>query len=190
MACVVRRATVPIITITMRPGMSMWSLIMTVTGRDADVHPSTSASSTIPYCALLSYTEDGAVSFFCTETPGLTLYAAYETGASLSSSQSTQGATELLFGRCEKHQYWHQHKHQHRHQQHDAQLQHELNHTCTGTIHPVAADRWDDDSSPANHDVDFECRRHARPVKEHEEFYGLGSGGDSNKFLMKRGSDL
>lgn len=90
MACVVRRATVPIITITMRPGMSMWSLIMTVTGRDADVHPSTSASSTIPYCALLSYTEDGAVSFFCTETPGLTLYAAYETGASLSSSQSTQ----------------------------------------------------------------------------------------------------
>ncbi|KAK5448052.1 hypothetical protein LTS15_009076 [Exophiala xenobiotica] len=47
-------------------------------------------SSAYPYCGLLSYTQDGAVSFFCTDAPSLTFVAAYETEASVSSSQSAQ----------------------------------------------------------------------------------------------------
>src|ERR1700728_984990 len=57
---------------------------------NADIYSTFSLSLAYPYCGLLSYTEDGAVSFFCTDAPSLTYFGAYGTGTSLSSSQPTQ----------------------------------------------------------------------------------------------------
>jgi len=48
-----------------------------------------SCFSSAPYCGLLSYTEGGAISFFCTDTPDLTFLAGYTTGAAPNSSEST-----------------------------------------------------------------------------------------------------
>jgi hypothetical protein len=89
MACVIHHAPLPIVTVSMRLGIAVF-FHFTVHQDETNTKSFFSLYSAYPYCGLLSFTEDGALTFFCTDETSLTFLAAYETLESLSTSRSTQ----------------------------------------------------------------------------------------------------
>jgi hypothetical protein len=89
-AHVIRRAPVPTTTIIIIPGIAN---LFRKCGNTQRLTCILSIFPSLPYCGKLSYTQYGEVSYFCTDVPSLTYFAAYEAGITTPSSNipSTQG---------------------------------------------------------------------------------------------------